>query len=187
MKHIMKNLILGCIALLSVLGATAQKCKKYNPYQHTREEYIQTGKEMFESYQYTDCEIRKEQIDECMRLYYSDTSCIPKHHVIWYLGKVNCPEVIEFYMDVISKDTSERVRCDAIQYLGWLRAEKSIPFLTEYADQTNSLKEKSQIALTLCVMEKYDLALNILDSFCYDENGILKGNCIGIYSFVGSK
>jgi hypothetical protein len=38
----MKNLILGCIALLSVLGATAQKCKKYNPYQHTREEYIQT-------------------------------------------------------------------------------------------------------------------------------------------------
>ncbi len=183
----MKSLMISYIAIISVLNVAAQKCKNYNPYQHVREEYIQTGKEMFESYRYTDCEKNQEWIETHTNLYYSDTSTIPKHHVIWYLGKVNCPEVIDFYMDVISKDTSEKVRCDAIMYLGWLRAEKSISFLTTYAYQTKSFKEKNQIASTLCVIGKYDLALDILDSFCYDENGILKEYCIGVYSFAGSK
>ena len=183
----MKRFILSCLIIVSAFCVSAQKDKNYNPYQHAREEYIQAGKDIFESYRYTDCEIAKEWIDKYKNMYYSDTSTIPKHHVIWYLGKVNCPEVIDFYMDVISKDTSERVRCDAIQYLGWLRAEKSIPFLTKYAYQTNSLKEKNQIALTLCVMGKYDSAIDVLDSFCYDENGILKENCIAVYSFAGNK
>ena len=106
----MKYFILSCLIIVSAFCVSAQKDKNYNPYQHAREEYIQTGKDIFESYRYTDCEIAKEWIDKYKNMYYSDTSTIPKHHVIWYLGKVNCPEVIEFYIDVISKDTSELVR-----------------------------------------------------------------------------
>ncbi|MDD4582137.1 MAG: HEAT repeat domain-containing protein [Bacteroidales bacterium] len=183
----MKYFILSCLIIVSAFCVSAQKDKNYNPYQHAREEYIQTGKDIFESYRYTDCEIAKEWIDKYTNMYYSDTSTIPKHHVIWYLGKVNCPEVIDFYIDVISKDTSERVRCDAILYLGWLRAEKSIPFLMEYIHNPISPREKVQIASTLCVMEKYDLAINILDQFCYDENGIVIGDCIWSYYMAGSE
>ena len=161
------------------------KRQNYNPYQHAREEYIQTGKDIFESYRYTDCKIAKEWIDKYTNMYYSDTSTI-RNTMDMVSWQVNCPEVIDFYIDVISKDTSERVRCDAILYLGWLRAEKSIPFLMEYIHNPIS-REKSSNRLNALCNEKYDLAINILDQFCYDENGIVIGDCIWSYYMAGSE
>jgi hypothetical protein len=164
----------------------SQKDCDYNPYQHEREEYIQTGREIFEEYRIIDCDKIKEQIEYVINNYYSDTSSIPKFHIIEDIAKVNCTRVIDFFMEVISNDTSERVRCDAIQYLGWLRAKTSISFLLGYTKKDISEQEKINIAFTLCVMEEYDLAIKVLNSFCYDTNGFIKDECIQVYEFAGA-
>jgi hypothetical protein len=168
----------------SYIGFSQKDCD-HNPYQHQREEYIQTGREIFNSYKDINCKEVEELIKTAKEIYYSDQSLASKRDAIGQLGKVNCQVVVDFFIDIVIKESSEQIRYDAIQYLGWIRAKSSIPFLLDFVKKDISKEEKFKIALSLCVMEEYDLAIQIISPFCYDHDGFVLEECIHIYEFAG--
>ena len=184
----MKKIIL----ILSLLGGfiigNAQTEKEYNPYKHQREEFIKEGEFFIEAFKKVDCSETKEFIQSAIKGYYSGEYTGKQFGIISnYLGKMYCPEIIDFFADVLVIDTSEEVRCEAIQKLGWLRAMSKIPVLIDYAKNNISEKEKITIALSLCVMAAYEEAIKIANLFCYDNEGYVKEECIAIYEFAGEK
>ena len=162
----------------------------YNPYQHPREEYIKEGEFFIEQYRKVNCDDDeiKESIQDAIEGYYQGKYSDDEFGMIFeLLGHMCCPEIIDFFADVITIDTSERMRCGAIQTLGALRAESKIPFLIDYAKNNPSEQEKIKIALSLCVMKAYEEAIKIADLFCYDEDGYVREECIAIYEFAGER
>ena len=180
--------------------ALSQKKKDsdYNPYQHQREEYIKTGEEFFEGFKKVDCDNEETQkfIDDAIDGYnngkYTGTAF---GEISNYLGKMYCPEIIAFFEEVVKKDTSEAVRCDAIQKLGWLRATSSVPVLMEQLSKNISDYEKACIGSCLTVIGEWDLAETVLNSACFCKDyGIIRmddhdirSKCMWSYYIIGNE
>ena len=185
----MKKLMIFTILLVLLMAGFAQQEGDYNRFRHSREEYIEIGRELAKSYiRDIDCndkEIRTD-ISDYKSIFYSDTSSVEsKREALHGLVYTNCQEVIDFYVDITKNDLNQEIRKDALLYLGWLRAKSSIPFLLEIAKKENNLAFIVEIATTLCVMEEFELASFILDKVCFKEDGSVKKECIGTYAFVG--
>ena len=184
----MKKLMIFTMLFILLMTGFSQQEGDYNRFRHSREEYIQTGRDIFDSYKYIDCNEKeiKTDIGINISIFYSDTSSIEsKREAMQDLGHTNCEEVIDFYIDVLNNDTSREIRKDALLYLGWLRAKSSIPFLLGATKNNNDLAFVNKIAITLCVMEEFDMAASILDEVCFNEDGSVNRDCIIAYEYAG--
>jgi HEAT repeat protein len=163
----------------------SQKDCDYNPYQHQREEYIETINEIYQEDKDIDCELAEEWIQKGEEEYKSDLSEDSKIKILGKIAKINCPRAMRFFMNVILNDTSVNIREPAIGALSWFSSKEIIPFLKSYYKEELPQIEKLSIALVLCRLKEYDLAVNFLNSFCYDTNGFIKDECIQVYEFAG--
>jgi HEAT repeat protein len=183
----MKKLTLIISFLGALIFANAQFEIKYNRFRHSREEYIAIGRDLAKLNN-IDCNEQEvtEGKDMFKSIFYSDTSSVEsKRDAMWHLGHINCQDVIDFYVDILKNDTSKDMRYNALLYLGWIRAKSSIPFLLESAKKENDLSFINKVATTLCVMEEFELASDILDRVCLNEDGSVRKECIGAYAFAG--
>jgi HEAT repeat protein len=185
----MKKIMIFTMLLIILIPAFTQEEGTYNRFRHSREEYIAVGRDLGKSNNMDiDCndeEVRAD-INESKSIFYSDTSSVEeKSDALWNLGHIKCQEVIDFYEDIIKNNPNQKMRKDALLYLGWLRATSGIPFLLEVAKKENNLFFVIEIAATLCVMEEFELAALILDKVCFDGKGKVKEECIGAYAFAG--
>ena len=183
----MKKLMLNLIILGALMTSFAQFEIKYNRFRHSREEYIEIGRDLAHSNS-IDCNEKeaKVNINLYKSIFYSDTVSVEsKQDALYNLSHTNCQEVIDFYENIIKNDAIQNMRNDALLYLGWLRAKSSIPFLLEVAKKENDLKFVIEIASTLCVMEEFELAVSVLDEICFNEDGSIKKNCIYAYEYAG--
>jgi len=184
----MKKIMIFTILFILLINGFSQEEGKYNRFRHSREEYIEIGRDMFDSYKDIDCDDIEVRVSKNLDIstYYSDTSSFEsKREAMHSLGHTNCPEVIDFYVDILNNDTSTVMRNDALLYLGWLRAKSSIPSLLEAAKQNNDISFVNRIAITLCVMEEFDRAASILDKVCFNGDGSVAKECIIAYAYAG--
>ena len=162
-----------------------QKQSDYNPYRNPREEYIKTGRDFANSYEGINCEEEIEYIKTAKNIYYSDTSSLSsRRESIIGLGRINCQEVIDFLIDVLKNDTSTDLCYDVLLCLGWYRAKSTIPFLVEFSKNVDVFFV-NKIAITLCVMEEFDIAASILDRVCLNEDGSISKDCVIAYEYAG--
>ena len=185
----MKKIMIFTILFIILTTAFAQQEGIYNPFRHTREEFIAEGRKLLDSnIRNIDCNEKevKSDINMSKTIFYSDTSSVEtKRDAMRYLAYTNCQEVIDFYVGILNNDTSEEMHSDALLYLGWIRATSSIPFLLEFSKRKNDLSFLNNIAKTLCVMEEFELAGSVLDKVCFNEDGSIKAGCISAYAFAG--
>jgi len=185
----MKKITFFTMLFILLMPAFAQEEGVYNRFRHSRDEYIEIGRDLAKDYNRDiDCndkEIRTDII-EYKSIFHSDTSSIKsKRDALHGLVYTNCQEVINFYVGLIKNDLNQEIRKDALLYLGWLRAKSSIPSLVEVAGKENNLAFIVEIAVTLCVMEEFELAASILDRVCFNEDNSVKRICIGGYAYAG--
>jgi HEAT repeat protein len=185
----MKKMMIITMLFILVISVFPQEEGKYNRFRHSREEYIEIGRDLAESYNKNiDCDDKeiKTDIIEYKSIFYSDTSSFEsKREAMHSLGHTNCPDVIDFYVDILNNDTSMVMRNDALLYLGWLRAKSSIPHLLEAAKQNNGISFVIRIATTLNVIGEFDKAASVLDRVCFNEEGSVISDCIEAYAFAG--
>ena len=162
----------------------------YNPYQHQREEYIKTGEEFFEEFKKVDCENEetRKYIENAINGYNNGKYIGTEFGIIsQFLGKMYCPEIIAFFEEVVKKDSSETVRCDAIQKLGWLRAINSVPTLMEQLNKDISDYEKACIGSCLTIIGEWKLAETALNSVCFCKDDDIQNKCLWSYYTIGNE
>jgi hypothetical protein len=185
----MKKLTLIISFLGILIFANAQFEIKYNRFRHPREEYIEIKRDLAKSNNVEiDCddEELKEDIIFYKTIFYSDTSSVEsKEDALDYLGYVNCEDVIDFYVNILKNGTNRKMRLDALLYLGRLRTKSTIPLLLDVAEKVNDLYFTIEIAETLCSFEEFELAASLLDKVCFNKDGSVMKDCIGIYDHAG--
>jgi len=184
----MKKIIITIMIMGIFIVSNAQSDMDYNPYQHAREEYIKTGDEFFESFQKVDCNENKEFIQNAIDGYYAGEYSGEKFEEISsFLGKMYCPEIITFFEKVVEIDSSEKVRCDAMQKLGWLRAKTSVPILLNHLNSNISDYEKACIGSCLTIIGEWNLAVPVLNAVCFCKDDDILQKCIWSYYIVGGE
>ena len=172
-------------ASASVQGTTDSD---YNPYRHAREEYIKTGEEFFEEFQNVNCEENKELIQSYINVYYNEKSSNQEIEMAFsIIGQAYCPEIIDFFIEVVAIDSSEKVRCDAIQKLGWLRAKSAVPILRDHLSKDISDYEKACIGSCLTGIGEWDLAQQALNSVCFCKDNDFIDKCLWSYYIIGNE
>ena len=184
----MKKITLTLIMLGGFIMVNAQTDKEYNPYQHQREEYIKTGEEFFEEFKKVDCNEIQEFARNAINGYYSGEYTEKEiEHFFSRLGKMYCPEIIDFFENVIAIDNSEKIRCDAMQKLGWLRAKNSVPILMNQLNKDISDFEKACIGASLTVIGEWELAIPVLNSVCFCKDYDIRQKCLWSYYIIGNE
>jgi hypothetical protein len=122
---IMKKITLIIMILGVIIITSAQIEIKYNRFRHSREEYIEIGRDLAHSNS-IDCNEKEARgnINLYKSIFYSDTVSVEsKQDALYNLSHTNCQEVIDFYEDIIQNDANQKMRKDALLYLGWLIME----------------------------------------------------------------
>jgi tetratricopeptide (TPR) repeat protein len=188
MKQLNKIKKLIVLLWLALWGGClcAQEISDYNPYrqqQKEREEYLQTGREMYQDLMSRSCDqvFMNNLLEE-----YSKNKNNPYGKDLFYdIGRMNCDTVVPFLHHLLLTDANEEVRCDALLLLGWHRPQELVPFFLEYVKRDISPKEKIAVASVLCVMEHFDKALPVLDENCMKMEEMHQ-NCITSYYKIGN-
>ncbi|MBP1631068.1 MAG: hypothetical protein H6Q15_1961 [Bacteroidetes bacterium] len=181
----MKNNILFLCFTFCLINVFSQT--QYDSLKKFRDSYIQTGREMKSQTKEGDCEKVKTNLEENKQAYLAAKNDNDKSMALAQLSKISCPQIISFFEEVIKNDTSELIRCEAIQYLGWTDAQTSIHFLTERTKRTDvSNYEKVCIGTVLAVLENYKEAENILNQFCSTIEQKYCDKCIWAYYMIGN-
>ena len=181
----MKKNILFLCCTLCVINVFSQK--QYNSLKELRESYIETGREMKAETKKINCEVIEVDLEQNRHSYLSAKNENDKSIALSHLSKISCPQIISFFEEVIKNDTSESIRCEAIQYLGWIDAQTSIHFLIERTKRTDiSNYEKVCIGTALAVLEDYKDAENILNQYCYNVEQKYCDKCIWAYYMLGN-
>jgi tetratricopeptide (TPR) repeat protein len=192
------GLIVTALFVFFSYAGLSQKDCDYNPYQHGREEYIQTCLELMKERENFDCEEAREAIKFYQKtlMYVQETN---EERDIWsiigLISSFQCPESFDFVVELMNNDTSsEPIRCGAIVSLGTKRDIKCLPILLDYADRKPlSIDEKSSLAWAFKTIGIYndrpDLirkAVEILDKICYEQSSVLD-ECIWNYYSIGGE
>lgn len=181
----MKKNILFLCCTLCVINVFSQT--QNNSLKELRESYIETGREMKAETKKINCEVIEFDLEKNRHSYLSAKNENDKSIALSNLSKISCPQIISFFEEVIKNDTSELIRCEAIQYLGWIDAQTSINFLIERTKRTDiSNYEKVCIGTTLAVLEDYKDAENILNQYCYNVEQKYCDKCIWAYYMIGN-
>jgi hypothetical protein len=181
----MEKTILFLCCTLCVINVFSQK--QYNSLKELRESYIETGREMKAETKKINCELIEVDLEQNRHSYLSAKNENDKSIALSHLSKVSCPQIISFFEEVIKNDISESIRCEAIQYLGWIDAQTSIHFLIERTKRTDiSNYEKVCIGTALAVLEDYKDAENILNQYCYKVEQKYCDKCIWAYYMLGN-
>jgi len=184
----MKKLTLITIILGVFIITNAQTEKENNPYRHTREEYVKTGEEFFESFQKVDCNEEKEFIQNAIDEYYTGVYSIEEfERISSFLGKMYCPKTISFFEEVVKTDTSEKIRCDAMQKLGWLRAKTAVSILLNQLNKDISDYERACIGSSLTIIGEWELAIPVLNSVCFCKDYDIQNKCLWSYYVIGNE
>jgi len=172
------------ISLLGVFIMANAQVDNYNPYQHLREEQIKSIQESKEERKNFDCESVKESIEKAISEYLESKQGL----ILDFLGSFYCPEVNSLMKIFLNSEEDAAIRRDMIHFLGRMPDETNASFLFEFSKNPKITdKEKISIAESLCGFEKYDLAIELLNSFCLDENGISDWECITAYELSGER
>jgi len=181
----MKKNILFLCCTLCVINVFSQK--QYNSLKELRESYIETGREMKAETKKINCEVIEVDLEQNRHSYLSAKNENDKSIALSHLSKISCPQIISFFEEVIKNDTSESIRCEAIQYLGWIDAQTSIHFFIERTKRTDiSNYEKVCIGTALAVLEDCKDAENILNQYCYNVEQKYCDKCIWAYYMLGN-
>jgi len=156
-----------------LIVANAQTEKEYNPYRYEEKKAIQE-QICAEGYQ----EFLKKGCDT-LRLQtwienYNTTNNTQFLRTIW---GYNCPEVIDYAINLINTSPDKEARKISIEMLGFKRYYDAIPLLLDYVKQDISSDEKIVIAKTLAILDKKAEALEILDCNCFSMD-FMGDNCI---------
>ncbi|MDR1112644.1 MAG: hypothetical protein LBL18_02635 [Bacteroidales bacterium] len=149
----------------------------YNPFRHDRDEYIKTGREMYEEFLTRVCD--KDLATEMIQEYNKTKS----KDILYQIGYMNCDTVVPFLQNLIILD--KETRYEALTLLGWRRPYQLLPFLLELSRKEDELFFINRIAITLCVMEQFEVAGSILDKVCFNVDGSVNKDCIIAYEYAG--
>jgi tetratricopeptide (TPR) repeat protein len=156
----------------------------YNPYQHQHEEYLQTGREMYQDLMNSPCG-DPIHMNNLLEEYNKNKNDRYGKDVLYDIGRMNCDTVVPFLHHLLLTGSTEEVRCDALLLLGWHRPQELVPFFLEYVKRDISPKEKIAVASVLCVMEYFDKALSVLDEYCLKMEE-MNQECIWSYYMTGN-
>jgi len=195
------NLMVFILLVLTIPTLNAQT--NYNPWQHIREQRIQIGLNPMPEYLSENCDTAKNAIKDYMeirKLMSDDSTTYGDIYLsLRYLSFFQCSESYEFIKNLILTDTSEKIRCDAIRLLGWMRSVESITFLKRLLKKEKlSTKEKYHIISAFCLIAVYnewqdiiDEFVILLDEFCGFQNGMVRDcsdeNCSELYFMIGGE
>ncbi len=189
----MKQIFLTIVALCMICQTiqAQQKVADTNSLtlgRQRQQDYVQTGREMKAETKNVDCIGKASYIQEIINVYDTTKSNDIKQVFMIKIARMSCPEVISFFERVISTDTSELIRCNAIMYLGWIDAQSSIPFLlARVNNQTISNYEKANIGTTFAVLENWRNAEPILNRYCFNLEKRFCQTCLWAYYMLVSR
>jgi hypothetical protein len=98
-------------------------------------------------------------------------------------GYCNCPEVIDYAIDLITTSLDEEARKIAIGMLGFRRHYDAIPLLLNHVKNNISSEEKIAIAATLNVLNRRTDAMDIFNCNCYDME-YMNNTCVDYYFYL---
>ena len=148
-------------------SASVQKTtdSDYNPFRYSEEWKNREEQVAIETYQ-------EFLVKECdtMLLHsfmedYNTTNDFRSLYAINGLG--NCPEVIDYIINIINTSSDKEARKYAIGMLGFRRCYDAIPFLLNHAKKDILPDEKIAIAVTLNILDEKTEAFNMFNCNCY--------------------
>jgi len=167
-------LILNFVGLLLTINAQSDD---NNPYRYnewkaaTEQAYTEVRQEFLSK----ECDIL---LLQTFREKYSTSQDIQYLHAI--KENCNCPEVIDYAVDLITNSSDEETRKIAIGILGFRKHYDAIPLLLNQAKKDISSNEKIAIAATLAILGKKTEALEFLNCNCYVMND-MDNTCVYAY------
>ena len=193
MRKILFTYIISCLFALASQAqqskqnadsAYLERCRKFS------ESIRETGRE-FRAETQRNCEDEKliNHINEGIEGFKKAETNEDKDNImLWRIARISCPQAIDFFENVIISDTSEFIRTQAMLYLGWIDAQRSIPFLLDYYQKNPQLSrhEKVRIGTTFVVWEEYDYGEKILNENCFDTTKQIVNRCLTCYQALGN-
>jgi hypothetical protein len=162
-------------------SAYLQRCRNF------RDALRETGRE-FKAATSKDCTGLEDHINKCIEDYNNAGTNEYKVFAMRSMASISCPQVIDFYKKVVLSDTSEYVRGQAMQYLGWIDAQSCIPFLLDYYRKPHlSTYEKVRIGATLIAWEAWDYGEQIANENCLSSEKNIIDDCMFCYDVLGNE
>jgi tetratricopeptide (TPR) repeat protein len=152
----------------------------YNPYQHQREEYIQTIKEFYQEFISTPC--NETEAIKLIEEYHKDKQDVQRKEILNRINGMNCDTVFYFLKQQLLSDSSERGKIEWIGLIGCRNPQESVSLFSAIEEKDTSIDVKLKIAFYFCGMGEYAMAINILDKICTTNT---MDKCIPIYEFAG--
>lgn len=171
------------ILLLSLLGiliiANAQTEKDYNPYRYEERKATteQIRAKADQEFLAKKCDAM--QLKILIENYNTTKNTQNLQSISW---DYNCPEVIDFAIDLINTSPDKEARKIAIEMLGIRKHYDAIPLLLNHVKKEIPSDEKIVAASVLATLGKKTEALEILDCNCYGMDE-MDDNCI--YTYFG--
>jgi len=177
----MKKVMLIIMIMGTLIISNAQTDCDYNPYSYKEKQAAQK-RISIEGYQEL---IAKECDTSLLRTsierYNSTKDVIPESIFDLYtIAGCNCPEIIDFAIDLIVNSPDKEARKFAIGMLGFRKNYNAIPLLLNHVKKDISPDEKIIVAITLAALDRKTEALEILNGNCYALDD-MNNDCILCY------
>ena len=160
----MKKLTLITMILSVLAIANAQVDEDYNPYSFEVKKASQEQIRIQGRQEFLAKKCEPEQLQKWKDFY--DTT-----KIVQYLYTINqycnCPEVIDYAINLINTSPDKEARKIAILMLSYRRYYNAIPLLLSHVKKEITPDEKIEIAMALASLDRKEEALEILDCNCY--------------------
>lgn len=184
----MNKLLLICLLLISMSSFSQQEKKDFRIIgREWQQDYINTMRSFVEeNKKIPHNEDTKASLDTIIFYYNNETDIKKKQLFLQYI-KLSSQESIDFLEDIIKNDTSEELRCSAINSLTFIGANESITFLLGRTEDDNvSDYEKVIISSGLILLQDTVNGERILNKYCYSNDSMLCYKCIWAYYMLGN-
>jgi len=163
----------------NTVSSTAQTQEKsdYNPYgyEERKAEQEQIRVDGYKEFLAKECDVLQLQIWQEQYNTSKDAQFL-----VYINGYSNCPEVIDFAIDLINTSPDKESRKIAIGMLGFRRYYDAIPLLLNHVKKDISSDEKIAVATALTILDKKTEALEIFDCNCYNMDN-MDNTCVYYY------
>ena len=184
----MNKILFICLLLISVTSFSQQEKKDFKKIgREWQQDYVKTMRGFVDDNKKIPYnEYSKASLDTIISLYNKETSIERKQMLLRDI-KLSSQKSIDFLEAIIRNDTSEEIRCSAINSLAGIDAIPSIPFLLKRIDNKNvSDYEKIITASGLILMQDTVNGERILNKYCYSNDSIVCYKCIWAYYMIGN-